>query len=159
MTTFQDYCAALDKLNALIWGIEEHLGNHPASQFGEITVELPREFSEWWGECTHLEHRPIWRLRYDELDSEKTTPKQIIWEFWDDSEGANYWENPEPIENLGAVLRIGIAPYLPLLIKRADELLELQTAELEQTVQGIYEALEAAKKNGLPTAKPGKKRK
>jgi hypothetical protein len=37
--------------------------------------------------------------------------------------------------------------------------LELQTGQLEQNVQGIYEALEAAMKNKLPTVKSGKKRK
>lgn len=170
MTTFQDYCAALDKLNAAIREVKEYLAKHPASQLGEITLELPKDYAErendlrfsFWNAGNPDDDEffsvDLWRLRYDYLHSEKS--KDLILEYWtQDAAGGWYWEDPTAIENRRADERVALAPYLPLLIKRADEILELQTGQLEQNVQGIYEALEAAKKNGLPTDKPGKKRK
>lgn len=173
MTTVKDFCAALDKLNAAIREVKNYLENHAASQLGEITLELPDDFSVWCyydmfsfmqacakddGEADGYDIRKHrWQLSFDYLTNSDT--KDLILEYWDDSEGAGHWEDATPIENEKASVRAALAPYLPMLIRRADEILELQTGQLEQNVQGIYEALEAAMKNKLPTVKSGKKRK
>jgi hypothetical protein len=175
MTTVQDFCTALDKLNAAIREVKNYLDNHAASQLGEITLELPDDFTQWYyndwfsymqasrqedGEVDGDAYRydvfnQRWRLRFDYLSNSNS--KDLILEYWDKEGG--YWEAPTPIENENASVRTALAPYLPMLIRRADEILEMQTGQLEQNVQGIYEALEAAMKDKPPTVKPGKKRK
>jgi hypothetical protein len=175
MTTVQDFCTALDKLNAAIREVKNYLENHAASQLGEISLELPHDFSEWYYNYmfSYLQacrkdfgevdgdadggdiSKERWRLSFDYLSN--TDSKDLILGYW--CEEGLHWEDCSPIENEKASVRTALAPYLPMLIRRADEVLEMQTGQLEQNVQGIYEALEAAMKNKLPTVKPGKKRK
>jgi hypothetical protein len=168
MTTAQDYCTALDKLNAAIREVIEFLDAHPASQEA-ITLELPKEYtdsrndemrSEYEADGEDIEDVLVdsWRLRYDRLTGLRH--KVLFLEFLEQfPDGEWRWTSPFLVADLSAHERMALAPYLPLLIKRADDLLELRTGQLEQNVQAIYEALEAAKKNTLPTAKPAKKRK
>lgn len=157
MTTDKEFCAALDKLNDAMLATRAYLADHPAGASGFLSAELPSKAAD--------KLQLVFGAEYEGILSEKYRLSfcgSDLWlEYWETDESPNHWCSfiDAPVEDLPSRIRVILAPYLPLLIKRADEVLELQTAELEQNVQGIYEALEAAKKNGLPTAKPGKKRK